>query len=74
MIYELKEQTKLISDILDTAEDCLIFSGAGMGVDSGLPVFRGNEGLWEQYPKAKEFSLSFQDIANPQTYNKHPDI
>ncbi len=28
------------------AEALLICAGAGMGVDSGLPDFRGNEGFW----------------------------
>jgi hypothetical protein len=30
--------------------DLLIAAGAGMGVDSGLPDFRGNQGFWKAYP------------------------
>lgn len=63
-----------ISDIIKNADACLIFTGAGMGVDSGLSVFRGNEGLWEQFPDAKNLNLSFQGLANPQNYDKHPNV
>ena len=28
----------------------LIAAGAGMGKDSGMPDFRGNEGFWNNYP------------------------
>ncbi len=32
------------------ADALLISAGAGMGVDSGLPDFRGTEGFWRAYP------------------------
>jgi NAD-dependent SIR2 family protein deacetylase len=32
------------------AEALLVASGAGMGVDSGLPDFRGDAGFWRAYP------------------------
>jgi len=35
------------------AEALLIGAGAGMGVDSGLPDFRGNQGFWKAYPLFK---------------------
>jgi NAD-dependent SIR2 family protein deacetylase len=28
----------------------VVGAGAGMGCDSGLPDFRGNEGFWNKYP------------------------
>ena len=35
--------------------DCLLFhAGAGMGVDSGLPDFRGPQGFWRAYPPMKD--------------------
>lgn len=34
-----------IKQIIDEAGAVLITAGAGMGVDSGLPDFRGNEGF-----------------------------
>lgn len=40
------------------ADLILITAGAGMGVDSGLPDFRGNEGFWREYPIIK-FGIIF---------------
>ncbi|MGD2102151.1 MAG: Sir2 family NAD-dependent protein deacetylase [Acidimicrobiia bacterium] len=33
-------------DVLGTAEQILVFSGAGLSTESGIPDFRGPEGLW----------------------------
>jgi hypothetical protein len=38
------------ADAIDRAEAMLIGAGAGMGVDSGLPDFRGRDGSWRAYP------------------------
>ena len=38
---------------ISSADAMLIGAGAGMGVDSGLPDFRGNEGFWKAYPPFK---------------------
>lgn len=74
MIYEKEKQKELINKLISSAEDCLIFAGAGMGVDSGLKVFRGNHGLWSEFPDAKDLNFSFADLANPQNYIKHPEV
>lgn len=39
---------------LATAEALIVTAGAGLGVDSGLPDFRGPEGFWRAYPAAAE--------------------
>ncbi|NOZ79257.1 MAG: NAD-dependent protein deacetylase, partial [Acidobacteria bacterium] len=38
------------TEVLVAADALLITAGAGMGVDSGLPDFRGPEGFWDTYP------------------------
>lgn len=55
--------------------DALIFSaGAGMGVDSGLPDFRGNHGMWQAYPELAKQKINFTSIANPQAFKKDPKL
>jgi NAD-dependent SIR2 family protein deacetylase len=50
---------------IKAADALLIAAGAGMGVDSGLPDFRGNEGFWNAYPPYRKLGLVFAQLANP---------
>jgi len=54
------------------SEAILVTAGAGMGVDSGLPDFRGNEGFWKAYPPYAKLGLSFVDLANPRWFDTDP--
>ncbi|GHD56993.1 SIR2 family NAD-dependent protein deacylase [Jeongeupia chitinilytica] len=54
---------------LRNADGLLITAGAGIGVDSGLPDFRGDAGLWQHYPVLGERKLSFAEIANPLAFD-----
>lgn len=60
------------SAVLQAADGLLITAGAGMGVDSGLPDFRGNTGFWKAYPALGDKGLQFQDMANPQAFERDP--
>jgi NAD-dependent SIR2 family protein deacetylase len=55
-----------------SAHGLLIGAGAGMGVDSGLPDFRGNDGFWNAYPAFRDRGLSFEDMANPSWFDRDP--
>ena len=68
------EQWKAAREALQEAEALLVTAGAGMGVDSGLPDFRGNEGFWRAYPAAKRLGLSFMDLANPRWFEEDPAL
>ena len=57
-----------------SAEGLIIAAGAGMGVDSGLPDFRGDEGFWRAYPPAAKLGLSFADLANPKWFERDPAL
>lgn len=56
------------------ADALLIAAGAGMGVDSGLPDFRGPEGFWRAYPAAKLLGLTFEELANPNWFERDPQL
>ncbi|MBJ9658614.1 Sir2 family transcriptional regulator [Burkholderia multivorans] len=45
-----------------------------MGVDSGLPDFRGRDGFWRAYPALRQHGLSFEDMANPARFAQHPKL
>lgn len=59
-------------NILEQADCLIIAAGAGMGVDSGLPDFRGKEGFWKAYPALKEAGIEFSSIAAPQSFISNP--
>jgi len=46
------------------ADHLLITAGAGMGVDSGLPDYRGPEGFWNAHPPLRHRRLRWIDLAN----------
>ena len=56
------------------AKNLLITAGAGMGVDSRLPDFRGREGFWRAYPPLAKLGLSFEEIANPRWFEIDPAL
>ncbi len=51
-----------------SADALLIGAGAGMGVDSGLPDFRGKDGFWQAYPPYQRLGLDFVTLANPRWF------
>lgn len=59
---------------LEEADALLVTAGAGMGVDSGLPDFRGDAGFWKAYPPFAELGLSFVDLANPRWFADDPAL
>ncbi|MCH9740447.1 MAG: NAD-dependent deacetylase [Epsilonproteobacteria bacterium] len=59
---------------IEEADAIYITAGAGMGVDSGLPDFRGNEGFWNAYPVIKNLGYSFVDMANPKWFLENPHL
>jgi NAD-dependent SIR2 family protein deacetylase len=54
------------------ASALVITAGAGMGVDSGLPDFRGDQGFWNAYPLYERLGISFVDAANPVHFEHDP--
>ena len=59
---------------IENADIVIITAGAGMGVDSGLPDFRGNEGFWKAYPALKNKNIDFVSIANPKQFKQFSKI
>ena len=60
------------AELIAQADGLLITAGAGMGVDSGLPDFRGSEGFWGAYPALARARISFEQIASPVAFGTHP--
>lgn len=62
------------ASVIKEAEVFILTAGAGMGVDSGLPDFRGNMGFWNAYPEYERLGLSFEQCANPNHFAYDPEF
>jgi len=60
--------------LISQADSLIITAGAGMGVDSGLPDFRGPKGFWGVYPALGRAKMHFEDIACPAAFSAHPRL
>ena len=45
-----------------------------MGVDSGLPDYRGPEGFWRAYPPYRTLGLRFEELADPYHFADDPAL
>ena len=52
------------ADMILSAKRCVAFTGAGISVESGIPPFRGENGLWNRYDP-ETFDISYF-TAHPQ--------
>jgi NAD-dependent deacetylase len=55
----------LIARLL-AAKQVTVFTGAGISAESGVPTFRGNEGLWKKFKP--------EELANLAAFMKNPDM
>ncbi|MBN1959144.1 MAG: NAD-dependent deacetylase [Desulfuromonadales bacterium] len=66
------ERFSEVAALISRASALVITAGAGMGVDSGLPDFRGDQGFWNAYPMYERLNLSFVAAANPEHFDQDP--
>jgi NAD-dependent deacetylase len=53
-------------DIVDRSWHIVVLTGAGISTDSGIPDFRGPQGLWTLNPKAERMSDIRHYVADPE--------
>ncbi|OLF07962.1 SIR2 family NAD-dependent protein deacylase [Actinophytocola xanthii] len=64
----------LAAALIASADRLLVCAGAGMGVDSGLPDFRGDRGFWRAYPPYERLGLRFVELADPVHFENDPPL
>lgn len=70
MVYIMNEaqtqsQIEAVARLLARADQVVALTGAGISVESGIPAFRGSQGLWEKYDPM-EFASIEAFMADPQ--------
>jgi NAD-dependent deacetylase len=51
---------------IDAAERIVVLTGAGISTDSGIPDFRGPQGVWTRNPAAEKMSTIQNYLAEPE--------
>jgi NAD-dependent deacetylase len=60
---------KIITEVrswVSTAERVVVLTGAGISTDSGIPDFRGPQGVWTKNPLAEKMSNIHYYLADPE--------
>jgi NAD-dependent deacetylase len=60
------EQIEQVKQALHQAQRVVILTGAGISAESGVPTFRGADGLWRQYRAT--------DLATPEAFARDPKL
>jgi len=71
---KLSDDIEHAASLIEQADALIVAAGAGMGVDSGLPDFRGAEGFWRAYPALREAKMDFYKIASPRVFQDSPQL
>ena len=70
----MSEALDRAAELIAGAQALLVCAGAGMGVDSGLPDFRGDDGFWRAYPPYQRLGLRFVELADPVHFTRDPEL
>jgi NAD-dependent SIR2 family protein deacetylase len=63
---------EVAAELIAQADSLIVSAGAGIGVDSGLPDFRGTTGFWSAYPSLAQDKVDFFRIACPDAFRSQP--
>ena len=69
----MKSNIEVAAEFIKNSDVIIIGAGAGIGCDSGLPNYRGDEGFWNNYPPYRGL-FNFVECANPQFFAKEPNL
>ena len=57
---------ELVRDWIRGASRVVALTGAGISTDSGIPDFRGPQGVWTRNPKAERLSNIHDYMSDPE--------
>ena len=55
-----------LATFISSAKSISVLTGAGISQESGIPTFRGADGLWKQYRA--------EDLATPEAFSRNPTL
>ncbi|WP_457591370.1 NAD-dependent protein deacetylase [Geoglobus sp.] len=60
----MNAEIRRAAELLSNAEHAVVFTGAGVSAESGIPTFRGSDGLWSKYDP--------EEVASIQGFRRNP--
>ena len=72
MPYSLNQNIIVAKELINKADAVLIISGAGIGVDSGIPTYRGTKGIWNKSINVGHTNYSYDEISSLKMWKENP--
>ncbi len=70
MLTEIDAMIDTVTQWVDEARRVVVLTGAGISTDSGIPDFRGPEGVWTKNPEAEKMSNISHYVADREVRKK----
>lgn len=64
--HDLDDSLERAADLLRRASRVAVLTGAGVSAESGVPTFRGSDGLWEGH--------RIEEVATPEGFENDPSL
>lgn len=62
----MQAELEMVKALLSDAQRVVVLTGAGVSAESGVPTFRGRDGLWKSHRA--------EDLARPDAFKAHPEL
>lgn len=62
----MQASLEMVKALLDGSNKVVVLTGAGVSAESGVPTFRGREGLWKTHHA--------EDLARPDAFEARPEL
>lgn len=62
----MRADIEMVKALLDGGRKVVVLTGAGISAESGVPTFRGNDGLWKSHRP--------EDLARPDAFAHNPEL
>ena len=66
MTQDLEQVIAEVRGWILEAGDVVVLTGAGISTDSGIPDFRGPQGVWTKNPQAEKMATLQHYMADPE--------
>jgi NAD-dependent deacetylase len=65
-LFSMEETIEKVNEALARADRVAVLTGAGISAESGVPTFRGADGIWKNYQAT--------ELATPEAFSRDPEL